>query len=101
MMTEPELVSIGANAGVDDGMLIAHLNTRGVFSLGPLTLGENCVVRSWARMQQGAIMQEGSVLAEHTLLMPGEVVQAGMLKQGWPADVNEKLRVWDPHASFS
>ena len=34
MMTEPDLVSIGDNASVDDSSLVAHINTRGQFRCG-------------------------------------------------------------------
>merc|ERR1711974_503917 len=57
MMTEPELVTIGENASIDSAMLIAHLNTKGTFTLGPLYVEANCVMRPWARLQQGATMQ--------------------------------------------
>ena len=33
MMTEPDLVTIGDNASIDDASLIAHINTRGTFRL--------------------------------------------------------------------
>merc|ERR1712048_582826 len=85
MMTEPELVSIGENACIDSAMLIAHLNTKGTFTLGPLCVEANCVMRPWARLQQGATMQRKSMLLEHTLIMPQEVVLAKNLRQGWPA----------------
>lgn len=85
MMTEPEMVTIGDGACVDSAMLIAHLNTRGQFTLGPLEVGQGCVMRSWARLQQGGVMQRRSVLLEHTLIMPQEVVSQRNLKQGWPA----------------
>ena len=39
MMTEPDLVTIGDDAGVDDASLIAHINTRGIFRLNPLNVG--------------------------------------------------------------
>merc|ERR1712048_950507 len=70
MMTEPEMVTIGENACIDSAMLIAHLNTKGAFSLGPLTVGANCVMRTWARLQQGGEMCRRSILMEHTLIMP-------------------------------
>merc|ERR1712066_1018448 len=84
-MTEPELVSIGDDAAVDSAMLIAHLNTKGTFTLGRLQVENNCVMRPWARLQQGATMQRRSMLLEHTLIMPQEVVLEKNLRQGWPA----------------
>ena len=31
MMTEPDMVTIGDDASIDDASLIAHINTRGIF----------------------------------------------------------------------
>lgn len=45
MMTEPDLVTIGDGASVDDASLIAHINTRGIFRLNPLYVGNGCVLR--------------------------------------------------------
>lgn len=67
-------------------MLIAHLNTKGKFSLGPLTVRQFCVMRSWARLQQGGELKKKAMLLEHTLIMPGEIVLPKKIKQGWPAN---------------
>jgi len=91
MMTEPEMVTIEKNACIDSAMLIAHLNTAGNFSLGELTIGENCVMRTWARLQQGSEMKKRSMLMEHTLILPGEQVPAKNLVQGWPAVINKSM----------
>merc|ERR1712032_1035648 len=56
MMTEPDLVTIGERACIDDGMVIAHLNTKGEFTLGPINIGKACVVRCGARTQQSVII---------------------------------------------
>jgi hypothetical protein len=85
MMTEPEMVTIGNNVCIDSAMLIAHLNTKGKFTLGPLTIQDNCVLRTWARLQQGGTMAKRSMLLEHTLILPGDQVPAKNLMQGWPA----------------
>merc|ERR1711920_493667 len=91
MMTEPEMVTIEKNACIDSSMLIAHLNTAGNFSLGELTVRENCVMRTWARLQQGSEMKKRSMLMEHTLILPAEQVPAKNLVQGWPAVINKSM----------
>jgi len=85
MMTEPDLVTIGNMACIDDASLICHLNTQGVFSINKLTVGDNCVMRSFSRMQQSAVMEPGSVLLEHTLVYPADTVKANEWRQGWPS----------------
>lgn len=39
MMTEPDLVTIGDCANIDDASIIAHINTRGTFRLHTLQVG--------------------------------------------------------------
>jgi hypothetical protein len=85
MMTEPEMVTIEDNVCIDSAMLIAHLNTKGKFTLGPLKIEKNSVMRTWARLQQGGTMARRSMLLEHTLILPGDQVPAKNLMQGWPA----------------
>ena len=38
-MTEPDLVTIGDCASIDNASLIAHINTRGVWMLRHLNVG--------------------------------------------------------------
>jgi len=85
MMTEPELVTIQDGACIDEASLISHLNTQGVFTLNRLHVGEQCVMRSFSRLQQSAVMEPRSVLGEHTLILPADRVQEGEWRQGWPA----------------
>jgi len=85
MMTEPELVTIQDGACIDEAALIAHLNTQGVFTLNRLHVGEQCVMRTFSRLQQSAVMEPRSVLGEHTLILPADRVQEGEWRQGWPA----------------
>ena len=87
MMTEPDLVTIGDGACVDSAVLVAHLNTNGKFSMERLSVGKNCVLRTWSRLQQGARLHDDTVLLEHTLVMPGESVVSGSVLQGWPPDL--------------
>jgi acyl-CoA synthetase (AMP-forming)/AMP-acid ligase II/carbonic anhydrase/acetyltransferase-like protein (isoleucine patch superfamily)/acyl carrier protein len=84
MMTEPDLVTIGDHACIDDASLIAHINTRGVFRLNPLVVGNNCVLKSMTRLLSGSAMEKYSILQEHTLVLSGEMVDIGTVWQGWP-----------------
>jgi hypothetical protein len=84
MMTEPDLVTIGDFVGVDDASLIAHINTRGMFRLNPLSVGTGSVLKSMSRLLSGASMEAHTILMEHTLVLAGEEVQAGTVWQGWP-----------------
>lgn len=85
MMTEPELVTIGDKACVDDASLIAHLNTGGLLTTDHLQVGQGCVMRTFSRLQQGAVMEPGSALLEHTLVLPADTVRENEWRQGWPA----------------
>eukprot|EP00929_Paragymnodinium_shiwhaense_P018658 TRINITY_DN12974_c0_g2_i1.p1 TRINITY_DN12974_c0_g2~~TRINITY_DN12974_c0_g2_i1.p1 ORF type:complete len:1770 (-),score=371.34 TRINITY_DN12974_c0_g2_i1:100-5346(-) len=85
MMTEPDSIKIGDGAGIDAASLTAHLNTKGSFSIQPIEVGEGCILRTMSRLQQAARLERKSVLLEHTLVLPGDAVQAGEWRQGWPA----------------
>lgn len=91
MMTEPDLVSIGDGASVDDASLIAHINTRGIFRLNPLVVGAGCVLKSSTRLLSGATMEPHSILLEHTLVLTGELVSRCSVWQGWPC--REQIRL--------
>ena len=93
MMTEPELVSIGDGACVDDASLVAHLNSRGRFELRCVTIGARSTLRRASRVLAGAAVHAGGTLLEHTLVMSGDAVDSDTTWQGWPADV---LRKDDP-----
>ena len=80
-MTEPDLVTIGDNASIDDASLIAHINTRGTFRLNPLSVGSGCVLKSNTRLLSGATMDPHSVMLEHTLVLAGETVDSGQVWQ--------------------
>ena len=84
-MTEPDLVTIGDDAAVDDASVVCHINTRGEFSLQPLVLGRGAVLRSHARLMSGGRMGDGALLRENTLTPPGDVLPARTEWQGWPA----------------
>ena len=93
MLTEPDLVTIGDGAAVDDASLIAHINTRGVFRLNPLVVGRGCVLRSMTRLLSGAVMEPHSIMLEHTLVLAGEAVDIGSVWQGWPSRSQVSLDV--------
>ncbi len=87
MMTEPDLVKIGDNACIDDASLIAHINSKGQFSLNPLSVGDNCTMRYGTRLLSGASMEKGSIMLEHTLILSGEVLDENTVWQGWPGRI--------------
>jgi len=74
MMTEPELVTIGDFAAVDDASLIGHVNTKGVFSLAEISVGESAILKSGSRLMSGANMGRRSMLLEHTLILSSEAL---------------------------
>ena len=84
MMTEPDLVQIGQGSCVDDAYLIAHINTRGVFRLNRIYVGNYCVLKSNSRLLSGSGMEDNSILLEHTLVLSGEEVDKNGVRQGWP-----------------
>ena len=49
-MTEPELVTMGDRVTFDDCSIVAHINSRGRFSLNKLTIGDNCALRAGSRL---------------------------------------------------
>lgn len=97
MMTEPELVTIGDYTSIDDASVIAHINTRGVFKLNPLNIGNRCVLKSNCRLLSGASMEDGSILLEHTLVLAGESADSNTVWQGWPSDVQMDLHDYQAH----
>lgn len=91
MMTEPDLVTLGDRAAVDDSSLVAHINTRGIFRLNPLSVGSGCVLKSMTRLLSGAAMEPHAVMQEHTLVLAGETVDSGSVWQGWPSKSQTSL----------
>ena len=41
LMTEPDLVELGDHVALDDCSVVAHINSRGNFSLNKLTIGSS------------------------------------------------------------
>ncbi|KAN0060303.1 hypothetical protein ACQY0O_007632 [Thecaphora frezii] len=84
-LTEPELVYMGNNVCIDDCSVVAHINSRGRFSLNKLRIGDGCAMRTGSRLLSGASMEPRSMLLEHTLVASGEIAEAGHVYAGWPA----------------
>ncbi|KAI0360304.1 acetyl-CoA synthetase-like protein [Trametes cingulata] len=85
LMTEPDLVEMGDRVAIDDCSVVAHINSRGNFSLNKLHIGSSAAMRAGSRLLSGASMDENSMLCEHTLLTSGETAMAGAVYAGWPA----------------
>ncbi|KAF8957111.1 AMP-dependent synthetase and ligase [Flammula alnicola] len=87
LMTEPDLVELGDDVNLDECSVVAHLNSRGNFSLNQLKIGNQCAMRAGSRLLSGASMEDNSMLCEHTLLTSGDVADAGQTYVGWPAKI--------------
>jgi acetyltransferase-like isoleucine patch superfamily enzyme len=87
VFTEPDLLTLGDRAIVDDASLVCHVNTEGRFDLNPLEVGDRCVLRTGSRLLSGARMLNDACLLERTLVMGGDVVSSGETVQGWPGEV--------------
>ncbi|CDO73079.1 hypothetical protein BN946_scf185007.g133 [Trametes cinnabarina] len=85
LMTEPDLVELGDRVALDDCSVVAHINSRGQFSLNRLKVGALSALRSGSRLLSGASMEDSSMLLEHTLLTSGEIAESGGVYAGWPA----------------
>ncbi|KAI0777797.1 acetyl-CoA synthetase-like protein [Trametes elegans] len=85
LMTEPDLVEMGDRVAIDDCSVVAHINSRGNFSLNKLRIASSSAMRAGSRLLSGAAMDEHSMLCEHTLLTSGETAMAGAAYAGWPA----------------
>ena len=91
--TEPDLLTLGDRVAVDDASLVAHINSRGNFSLNPLVVGDRSVLRTGSRLLSGATMGKDTCLLEHTLVMAGDEIEDGATCQGWPADAFTEARI--------
>lgn len=84
-LTEPDLVTMGDNVSIDDCSVVAHINSRGQFSLNRLRIGDGCAMRTGSRLLSGASMESQSMLLEHTLVASGEITESWAVYGGWPA----------------
>lgn len=85
MLTEPDLVTMGDRVSIDDCSVVAHINSRGQFSLNRLRIGDGCAMRTGSRLLSGASMEAQSMLLEHTLIASGEITESWAVYGGWPA----------------
>ncbi|KAF9254935.1 acetyl-CoA synthetase-like protein [Marasmius fiardii PR-910] len=92
LMTEPDLVELGNDVSLDNCSVVAHINSRGQFSLNHLKIGDGCAMRSGSRLLSGASMEDRSILCEHTLLTSGEVALSGTAYSGWPGRISHNVR---------
>lgn len=92
-LTEPELVTMGNRVTIDDCSIVAHINSRGRFSLNKLVIGDDCALRTGSRLLSGASMEPNAMLLEHTLIASGEIAESNSVYAGWPA---RQLRIFRP-----
>ena len=98
MLTEPDLVTMGDRVSIDNCSVVAHINSRGQFSLNRLRLGDGCAMRTGSRLLSGACMEAHSMLLEHTLVASGEITEAWAVYGGWPARRLKLRRAPEPKA---
>ncbi|KAJ3572686.1 hypothetical protein NP233_g2920 [Leucocoprinus birnbaumii] len=101
LMTEPDLVEIGDDVNIDDCSVVAHINSRGIFALNRLKIGNGCAMRSGSRLLSGASMEDKSMLCEHSLLVSGDIAESGYVYAGWPAQRQKPEGVEEPSDSPS
>ncbi|KAJ7153111.1 acetyl-CoA synthetase-like protein [Mycena crocata] len=73
IMTEPELIQLGDDVSLDDCSVVAHINSRGRFSMHKLEIGNGCAMRTGSRLLSGASMEDSNV------------ADSGAVYSGWPA----------------
>ena len=66
-------------------------SVQGVFDLNALHVGKGAVMRRHTRLLSGASMEPFSVMLENTLVISGDVLGAGTVWQGWPANMVEQV----------
>ncbi len=62
MMEEPDLLHIGDEVRIDQAVLIAHLNTRGEWMMGPIEIGRRACLRTASRVMMMSTVGERSTL---------------------------------------
>lgn len=84
MMEEPDFLDIGNDACIDQAVLIAHLNTRGEWIMGPIEIGQRACLRSMSRIMMRSTVGERSTLLEGTLVLAGDSSLPASTWRGWP-----------------
>jgi len=91
-VVDAHLLSIGDGACIDDAGVTTHLNTRGMFSLGPVLIGERSTIRYGSRIQMNSVVGQDSLVLEHSLVMSGEQVNDSFAWFGFPLQWQAKLK---------
>ena len=86
MMEEPEFLHIGDDARIDQAVLIAHLNTRGEWMMGPIQIGAGACLRTASRVMMMSTVGERSTLLEGTLVLAGDSSTPSSTWYGWPGE---------------
>jgi hypothetical protein len=86
MMEEPDFLDIGDRACIDQAVLIAHLNTRGEWMMGPIQIGPGACLRTASRVMMMSTVGERSTLLEGTLVLAGDFTTAASTWRGWPGE---------------
>jgi hypothetical protein len=86
MMEEPDLLHIGDDARIDQAVLIAHLNTRGEWMMGPIQIGAGACLRTASRVMMMSTVGERSTLLEGTLVLAGDSSTPSSTWYGWPGE---------------
>ncbi|WP_158702121.1 AMP-binding protein [Kitasatospora sp. MMS16-BH015] len=84
MMEEADLTTIGDGACIDQAVLIAHLNTRGEWTMGTIEIGAGACLRAQSRVMMMGSVAEGATLLEGTLLLAGDAALPFSVWDGWP-----------------
>lgn len=86
MMEEPDFLNIGDGTCIDQAVLIAHLNTRGEWMMGPIKIGTGSCLRTASRVMMMSTVGEGSTLLEGTLVLAGDSSSPSSTWYGWPGE---------------
>jgi acetyltransferase-like isoleucine patch superfamily enzyme len=98
LMEEPDFLKIGDHARIDQAVLIAHLNTRGEWMMGPIEIGAGACLRSMSRVMMISTVGERSTLLERTLVLAGDSSRPGATWHGWPGEEVTAKAIADLHA---
>jgi non-ribosomal peptide synthetase-like protein len=84
--TEFDLIKIGDDVALNESAnLQTHLFEDRVIKMGPLRLGDRCVVGAMTTVLYSTRMEEEAVLEDLSLLMKGETLPTGTRWRGIPA----------------
>ncbi|NML95757.1 AMP-binding protein [Novosphingobium olei] len=86
MMEEPDFLDIGDDARIDQAVLIAHLNTRGEWMMGPIRIGARATLRTASRVMMMSTVGDGATLLEGTLVLAGDSSSPASTWYGWPGE---------------